>query len=79
MSPAHRLDVKAIMLGDSSVGKSTLVASYEQNCYNPHMTSTIGIEFRRTVLNVHDTAAHVQVWGFFLAFFESYYIIIYLR
>lgn len=50
------------MLGDSNVGKSTLVTSYRNNSFNPHMTQTIGFETHSAVLNVNDTAAHVQIW-----------------
>jgi GTPase SAR1 family protein len=62
MTRPRRLDVKAVMLGDSNVGKSCLLAAFDGRSFNHHMTQTMGFDFLPKVLTVNHTAAHVQVY-----------------
>jgi Ras-related protein Rab-8A len=53
-----------IMLGDSTVGKTTLLHRYNSpgDDFNPHFISTIGIDFRVTQVNVDGCSMRLRIW-----------------
>ena len=53
---------KLITIGDSSVGKTNLINRYcgEQFSYN--LTSTIGLDFKYTEINVEKHTYRMQIW-----------------
>ena len=51
-------DVKLVLLGDSGVGKSSLIYRFIHNDYRPFSESTIGASFMSKVIN----EVHFKVW-----------------
>lgn len=53
---------KILVIGDSCVGKSSLVARYTDNFYSNDFISTIGIDFKIRVAHVNDKYIKLQLW-----------------
>uniref|UniRef100_A0AB39JEI8 Ras-Related Protein Rabd2A-Like n=1 Tax=Florenciella sp. virus SA2 TaxID=3240092 RepID=A0AB39JEI8_9VIRU len=53
---------KTIILGDSGVGKSTLVYKFHNNIYNENVDSTVGISFGSKQLIIDDKIIKIQIW-----------------
>ena len=47
----NELNLKFIFLGDSSVGKTSIVEKYTENKYKDSIPSTVGIDFKMSILN----------------------------
>ncbi len=58
--PARR--VKILMLGDSGVGKSSLILRWTLDTFSPSLTSTVGVNFKSKKVTVRGEAVQVQVW-----------------
>jgi small GTP-binding protein len=54
--------VKILMLGDSGVGKSSLVNRWTLDSYKPSLTSTVGVNFKSKKVKIKDECVQVQVW-----------------
>ena len=50
------------MLGDSGVGKSSLVLRWTMDTFSPSLVSTVGVNFKSRKLNMRGEALQVQVW-----------------
>ena len=50
------------MIGDSEVGKSSLVQRYLHDRYFNHGRSTIGIDLERRTLLIDGNAVKMQLW-----------------
>lgn len=50
------------MLGDSGVGKSSLVLRWTQDTFAPSLTSTVGVNFKSKKVVLRGEAVQVQVW-----------------
>ena len=48
----NELSVKIILLGDSSVGKSSLMLRFTDNIYEENKVSTIGVEFKNKYIKI---------------------------
>lgn len=53
---------KIILLGDSNVGKSSLVLRYCDNQFSPTFITTIGIDFRIKTVEINGVKIKVQIW-----------------
>lgn len=53
---------KIILLGDSAVGKTSIVTRYIFNSCNPDHQATIGIDFFSKVITENDTTIRLQIW-----------------
>lgn len=53
---------KIIIIGDSGVGKSSLLHRYINNYYNDDSNSTIAIDLQNKVLNIEDKKIKLQIW-----------------
>jgi len=53
---------KAIVVGDSGVGKSSLVQSYVNNVFTDHYISTIGVDFLTKSIKKDDSIIKLQLW-----------------
>ncbi|KAJ4782296.1 Ras-related protein Rab-11A [Rhynchospora pubera] len=53
---------KIVMIGDSSVGKSNLLARFARNEFNPNSKSTIGVEFQTQKLLIDGKEIKAQIW-----------------
>lgn len=54
--------VKILMLGDSGVGKSSLILRWTLDTFSPSLTSTVGVNFKSRKINVANELTQVQVW-----------------
>ena len=54
--------VKLLMLGDSSVGKTSLVNRYYTGQFNPDTMSTIGLDFRIKTIQISNKFVKMLVW-----------------
>lgn len=50
------------MIGDSAVGKSSLVERYVENNYDPHFISTIGVDFKIATFEWNGKIVKLQLW-----------------
>lgn len=53
---------KAIIIGDSSVGKSSLLYRYTDNDWNPHYIATIGVDFKVLTFEREGKVVKLQLW-----------------
>lgn len=54
--------VKLLMLGDSGVGKSSLIMRWTMDTFSPSLVSTVGVNFKSRKVNVCNELMQVQVW-----------------
>jgi Ras-related protein Rab-8A len=53
---------KAIVIGDSSVGKSSLLYRYTEQDWNPHYIATIGVDFKVMTFERNNRIIKMQLW-----------------
>jgi small GTP-binding protein domain len=53
---------KIILLGDSSVGKTSILLRFSENTYNSDFHSTIGVDFRVSLQHYNDKLIKLQLW-----------------
>ncbi len=53
---------KILLLGDSGVGKSSLLLRYTKNQFTTDMRSTIGVEFGVKFIKVDNLQLKIQIW-----------------
>ncbi|RWW10994.1 hypothetical protein BHE74_00050299 [Ensete ventricosum] len=53
---------KIVMIGDSAVGKSNLLARFARNEFYPNSKSTIGVEFQTQKLSIDGKEIKAQIW-----------------
>lgn len=56
------LHIKLLMLGDSGVGKTSLVRQYANEEFSTNFITTIGIDYKIKLLDVGDTRVKLQIW-----------------
>jgi small GTP-binding protein len=58
----YQLKCKCLLLGDSGVGKSSLMAKYVDNSFYNHFISTIGVDFKFKKFTVNDKNINLLIW-----------------
>ncbi|RWW18293.1 hypothetical protein GW17_00017734 [Ensete ventricosum] len=53
---------KVVLIGDSAVGKSQLLARFARNEFSVDSKATIGVEFQTRTLNIDDKTIKAQIW-----------------
>lgn len=53
---------KILFLGESSVGKTSILNRFAFNTFNYSQLNTIGIDFTKTTIMVNDKAVKLQLW-----------------
>lgn len=53
---------KIVLIGDSAVGKSNLLARFARNEFYPNSKSTIGVEFQTQKMNINGKEVKAQIW-----------------
>lgn len=53
---------KIVLIGDSAVGKSNLLARYARNEFYPNSKSTIGVEFQTQTMEIDGKEIKAQIW-----------------
>ena len=54
--------IKILVLGDSGVGKSSLILRWTSDAFNPSLVSTVGVTFKTRKVPVFNEFVQVQVW-----------------
>ena len=55
--------INLVTLGESSVGKSSIINRYTENEFNFSFVSTIGIEFRRKTITINNNVVEIKIWN----------------
>ncbi|CAN0352662.1 unnamed protein product, partial [Discosporangium mesarthrocarpum] len=55
-------EVKVVLLGDTGVGKSSLVLRFVTNNFKPFSESTIGASFMSKMILIDNTPIKFQIW-----------------
>lgn len=56
------MSIKVVLLGDSAVGKSSLVARFASDTFNPRASNTIGAAFVLKPHTANGTTATLDIW-----------------
>jgi Ras-related protein Rab-7A len=62
MSSKRKVLLKVIILGDSNVGKTSLMTQYVKKTYDHRYKATIGADFMTQEVEVDGTLANLQIW-----------------
>lgn len=62
MSIEYDYLMKIIVVGDSQVGKSSLLLRYTEGTFNQNQTSTIGLDLKLRTENIDGKVCRVQIW-----------------
>mmetsp|Transcript_5880 Transcript_5880/g.7762 ORF Transcript_5880/g.7762 Transcript_5880/m.7762 type:complete len:208 (+) Transcript_5880:394-1017(+) len=67
-----------LLVGDSAVGKTSLIERFSDNKYSPSFVSTIGVDFKILTLKWKDKVVKFQIWDTagqerFRSITQSYY------
>ena len=54
--------IRISIIGDSTVGKSALLANYVGEDFNPNFMSTVGIDFRVKIIQLGEKTIKLQIW-----------------
>ena len=54
--------ISLITLGESSVGKSSIINRYTENEFNFSFVSTIGIDFKKKTIKIKDNDVTIKIW-----------------
>lgn len=58
----HDIEFKFILLGDSGVGKSSILLSFCESNFDESFISTIGIDFKIKTLNIFGKKIKLSIW-----------------
>jgi small GTP-binding protein len=61
-SAFKRNEAKILLVGDSSVGKSSIMMRFIDNFFNESMTTTVGADFKSKRVKVDDTELKLIIW-----------------
>lgn len=53
---------KVVLIGDSAVGKSQLLARFTRDEFSMDSKATIGVEFQTRTLVIDDKSIKAQIW-----------------
>jgi len=59
---AAKRSLRILMLGDSAVGKTSLVDRFCDDEFRASMTSTIGIDFKQKTVDIDGTRVKLTIW-----------------
>lgn len=62
MFPSYSKLFKIIIIGDSDVGKSSIISSLVDSKYSPDFQSTIGVDFMVKYMNINNNIYKIQIW-----------------
>lgn len=58
----HHLLFKTILIGNSGVGKTSIINRYVEKIYTENFISTIGVDFKIKTISVDDNLVKLQIW-----------------
>ena len=56
------IDIKVILVGDPSVGKTSILKNYTENFFPEHHQSTVGIDYKLKKFTFRDFKIKMQIW-----------------
>ena len=56
------INIKLTIIGDSDVGKTTLIYRYTDNYFNEEIAPTVGLDNKVKKLNIQGLQAKIQIW-----------------
>ncbi|RTG80941.1 Ras-related protein Rab-18, partial [Schistosoma bovis] len=57
------INFKLLLIGDSGVGKSSLLMRYTNDCFESQLSATIGVDFKVKLVTVPDgTKIKLSIW-----------------
>ena len=62
MNPDYDYIFKILLIGDSGVGKSSLILRFVDDTYTDSFTTTIGVDFKVKIVTVGDKTIKLQIW-----------------
>jgi len=54
--------LKILIIGESGVGKSSLLLRFTEDTFDPEQTATIGVDFKVKTINVDGNKAKLAIW-----------------
>ena len=54
--------INIITLGESSVGKSSIINRYVENNFDYNFVSTLGVDFRKKIININGENIRLKIW-----------------
>ncbi|CAG0886774.1 unnamed protein product, partial [Darwinula stevensoni] len=54
--------LKILIIGESNVGKSSLLLRFTDDKFDPNLPSTIGVDFKTKTLNLDGNAVRLAIW-----------------
>ncbi|EGR28701.1 Ras family protein, putative [Ichthyophthirius multifiliis] len=61
-SKDNQVKVKFLILGESGVGKSSLLLRFTDNKFNNNFVMTLGVEYKQKQIEINSTNVIIQVW-----------------
>lgn len=55
-------EYKVVLLGDSTVGKSSIMRKYADGVFNVEIESTLGADLREKVVTIGDERVKLKIW-----------------
>jgi Ras-related protein Rab-18 len=56
------VSLKILIIGDSGVGKSSLLLRFVNNTFDPDQSSTIGVDFKVKTIKLSDKTVKLAIW-----------------
>jgi Ras-related protein Rab-18 len=54
--------LKILIIGESGVGKSSLLLRFTDDMFDPMLSATIGVDFKVKTINVNDNKMKLAIW-----------------
>lgn len=61
-NPVHDVFVKLLLIGNSGVGKSSMLLRFADNAFNETYINTIGIDFKTRLVDMDSKRIKLQIW-----------------
>lgn len=58
----QQMVVRVLMIGDSGVGKTSLVLRYDDNTFSHKFVTTIGVDYRDKMVSIDGQTVKLQIW-----------------
>ena len=62
MSETYDYLIKTVIVGDSGIGKSSIMVRFAEDTFNYHYISTIGVDFKICTIQYKNKSIKFQIW-----------------